>query len=320
MTRFVVSIALLYPSAGQAQAPRQYLESSRPLATTRVVKLAYKNSFDQSPGEALLELPQKVRGPMPLIVTPHAANWTQEMNRSVWTGVAEQFSVMILYPTHQGKFNPRVSLGSEKQIANLRSAIEAVQKKYSIDTHRIYAAGLSQGALETLLLVGRNPEKFAGAIAINGIPDLIAFHRDTGRPIPHDGPSNEQSLRKLRAGQFPALHKLLDADLAGTPDTARAEYYRRSAVTYASVLARIPLILYWAENDELIPNGATHQGGMLAVLIRSFQPAQFHEVKHSGGHGYPFYQVDLNSLTVKVFPRDIFVGSISLLLTFRQAS
>ena len=301
-----------------AQAPKQLLEAFPPSPVERLAKLEYVNPFDGSHGEAVLEIPKQATGPLPLIITPHGGNWTQEMNRSLWSGVADQFGVILLYPTHQGKLNPRVSLGSMKQIGNLEAAVAETRKHYRVDARRIYSAGLSQGALETLLLVGRNPGLFAGALSINGIPDLIAFYNDTGVPVAPQGPPDEEGLRKLRAAQLPALHKAVEADLGGTPDTVRKEYYLRSAVTYSTRLAKIPLIVYWAEDDELIPYGATHQGGMLAGLLRSLGAPALTEVKHSGGHGYPFYRVDLNKMTVKMFPREIFLDSVRQLLSFQK--
>lgn len=305
---------LLAAAAGwlSAQAPKQFLDQLAPSPATKLVTIEYTNPFDQSHGEAMVELPKNLNSPAPLIVTPHAANWTQEMNRSLWTGVADRFGVIILYPRHQGKLNPRLSFGSPRQLANLEAAIAEVERRYPVDKSRVYSAGLSQGAIETLLLAGHHPKQFAGALAINPIADFIAFYEDVG-PAGLEKTADE-SLRKLRSAQWAALRKACEADFGGVPDTALAEYHLRSPVLFAMQLAQVPLILYWAEDDELIPNGATHQGGMLAQVIRTFQPASFHEVKHIGGHGYPFYAIDLGKMTVKVFPREIFIQSVKDML------
>lgn len=306
----IVLLSSAWPS--RAQAPRQLFEKLAPSHGTKLVTIDYTNPFDQSRSEALVELPKNLKAPAALIVTPHAANWTQEENRCLWTGVADQFGVIILYPRHQGKLNPRVSFGSAKQIANLEAAIAEVERRYPVDKARVYAAGLSQGAMETLLLAGRYPRQFAGALAINPVADTIAFYEDIGPPAVNQTPG--EALRKLRAQQWPALRKLCEAEFGGAPDAARADYYLRSAVLFARDLASVPLILYWAEDDELIPNGATHQGGMLARLIRDFHPASLKEAKHTGGHGYPFYGVDLAAMAVKFFPREIFLSSVKEML------
>lgn len=308
-------IALLAISGAlllRAQAPEELLEKLAPSATTKLATIEYTNPFDHSRGEALVELPKNLSAPVPLIVSPHAGNWTQEANRCLWTGVADQFNVIVLYPRHQGKLNPRVSLGSPKQLANLEAAIAEAQRRYPVDKRRVYAAGLSQGAVETLLLAGRNPKQFAGALVINPIVDMIAFWEDLApRAVEKTA---DEPLRKLRAVQWPALRRLCETEFGGPPDSAHAEYYLRSALIFARDLASIPVILYWAEDDELIPNGATHQGGMLARMMRDFHPASLEEVKHIGGHGYPFYQYDLSKMVVKIFPRDIFLGSVKKLL------
>ena len=162
------------------------------------------------------------------------------------------------------------------------------------------------------MLAGRYPKQFAGAMAINPIADFIAFYEDVGPAgVEHTA---DEPLRKLRAVQWPALRALCEAEFGGGPDTARAAYYSRSAVLFARDLASVPLILYWAEDDELIPNGGTHQGGMLAQVIRDFQPPALQEVKHTGGHGYPFYAVDLSKMAVRIFPREIFLASVKQML------
>ncbi|MGH9846654.1 MAG: alpha/beta hydrolase family protein, partial [Blastocatellia bacterium] len=284
---------------------------SPPSPKTKVVKLEFINSFDQSRGEALLEIPEKLNRPVPLIISPNPGNWTPEMNRSIWAGVADQFGVMILYPLHQGKLNPHVSFGSARQLGNLDSALAEVRRRYPVDDSRLYAAGLSQGAIESLLLLGRHPQRFAGALVINPIADYLAFHQ--GGPEP-----KEDFVAQFRLKQWTQLRKLFELDFGGTPDTARAEYYLRSPVLYAQQLAQTPLILYWAENDEIIGRGATQQGGMLAEVIRAFKPATFREVRHSGGHGYPFYRVNLEKLSVSLFPREIFLESVKEMLKFQR--
>jgi poly(3-hydroxybutyrate) depolymerase len=317
-TVFAFIAAALFSLVAAAQAPKQYLDQLPPSPQTKVVTISYVNAFDGSPGQAMLELPPSTGHPLPLIVTPNAANWSQEMNRSNWSGVADRFGVMILYPRGQGDLNPNVTLGSPKQLSNLECAIAEVEKKYPVDRSRVYAAGISQGAIETLLLVGAHPDRFAGALALNSIPDCLAFYGDMKAFVDHPPEGAPDPVTKLRLAQWPVMIKLLEHVTGGTPDTARAAYYQLSAVIDARELAQVPLILYWAEDDELIPNGANHQGGMLANLIRTFHPSDFQEVKHTGGHGYPFYQVDLGSMTVKVFPRQIFLDSVQQLLAFRH--
>ena len=315
---FLCFTALMLVSLGlSAQAPKRFLDQVPPSPKTKVVTIKYENSFDGTPAEALLELPPSMGQPVPLIVTPNAAGWTQEMNRSAWSGVADRFNVMILYPRGQGTPNPNVTIGSPKQMANLESAMAAVEKKYKVDEKRVYAAGVSQGAIESLLLVGRDPERFAGALSINPIVDFIALYDDYYAFLAHPPQDTLDPLTKLRIAQWAALEKLFQMDMGGTPDTARAAYYQRSPVIYAQQISRVPLILYWAEDDELISDGAHHQGGMFADLLRTFHPVHFQEVKHTGGHGYPFYQINLAEMSVNVFPREIFLDSVKPLLQYR---
>ena len=275
----------------RAQAPGEYLRKVPPEVGTRTVTLKYVNRFDNSPGEAILEVPRSITGRAPLIISPHPANWTPESNRSLWSGVTDSLHVFILYPTHQGKANPRVSLGSPRQMGNLESAIDAAVSAYPIDKSKIYAAGLSQGAIEALLLAGRHPERFAGVLSINPIADFSAFYQDV-----------------------PSFQALLKLDCGGPPETKRSEYDQRSPLTYARQLARLPVTMYWADNDEIIPHGPERQGGVLGAAIRAWKPVAFTEIRHSMGHGYPFFGVDIRAKTVGIYPENIALLAIRTLI------
>ena len=76
--------------------------------------------------------------------------------------------------------------------------------------------------------------------------------------------------------------------------------------------------VYWAENDELIPEGEKHQGGMLAKMIRSFQPKAFEEVRHAQGHGYPFFRVDVVNKQIVTFSRGPFLESVKKMLSYAR--
>lgn len=291
----LVLVLLSSPTKLLAQAPEQFLRKWVPSEKTKIVKIEFVNPFDKSQGSALLEVPAKMDGPTPLIISPHAANWSPEANRSIWTGIADEMGVMVLHPVHQGKLLPPISLGSDRQMANLEAAIARVEKLYSVDPKRIYAAGASQGGTESLLLAGRSPQRFAGVLAINPVTDFQAFHKDA-----------------------PGFRDLLDKDFGGTPQTALKEYERRSPTSYADKLARVPLIIYWADNDEIIPNGATRQAGRLCELIQAAKPASFKEVRHSKQHGYPFFRFDSKAKTFEIYDRETFLSSVKEMLRVDQ--
>ncbi len=228
--------------------------------------------------------------------------------------MADQFGVMILLSAPPGKAESEVVLrlaeaigkpgGGDRRSGTALSGREIAGLRGVGSARRWPRTCCSPG--------GRFPKQFAGALAINPVADFIALHEDLSPAAVEQTP--DEALRKLRAVQWPALRKMCEGEFGGPPDAARAEYHLRSPVLFASELATVPLILYWAEDDELIPNGATHQGGMLARVIRDFQPASLEEVKHIGGHGYPFYGIDLSSMTVKFFPRAIFLESVQKML------
>ena len=285
---------IVIPSAcgdARGQAPEELLNALKLSESTKVVRIEFENPFDKSQGSGLLEVPAKMNAPTPLIVSPHGAGWSAETNRPIWRGIADQLGVMILHPTHQGQVVPAVSLGGSRQMANLDAAITYVTEHYNVDPRRIYAAGLSQGATESLLLAGQNPERFAGALAVNPVVDFVTFYEDV-----------------------PGLRDQLDADFGGPPGQAAEEYARRSPVAYASQLASLPVIIYWADNDQLIPNGDTRQSGRLSALIKAQSPAAFTEVRHSQGHGYPFFRWSKTTKQLEVCEQKIFLASVRALL------
>lgn len=319
---FILMLIAVCPLPGWTQASSEFMEMSAPLPKTRVVVVRYINSFDGTPGEALLELPASLDHPVPLVLTSNPAGWTQEMNRCLWTGIADQLNVMILYPRGQDRTAPNASLGAPQQIANLESALLATEKAYPVDHTRIYAAGLSQGALEALLIAGRNPGQFAGVLSINPIADFTAFYHDLmdGQPTAKVDPLHPAPTVSSHSAPSPtaSLAQLIAQEIGGTPDTARAAYYQRSPIIYSAQLARVPLILYWATDDELILNGATHQGGVLAALIRSFHPSSFEEIPHQGGHGYPFFHSQTEPPHIKLYPHKVFMDSVKQMLAWHQ--
>jgi poly(3-hydroxybutyrate) depolymerase len=157
----VMLLGIAAPQLMLAQASQEFMKLSTPSPSTHVEILRYTNSFDGSTGEAMLEIPASSPSDkqhrMPLILTSNPAGWTQAANRCLWTGIADKFHMMILYPRGQDSLEPNASLGAPRQIATLQAALLETEKLYPVDTNRISAAGLSQGALEALLMAAKHP-------------------------------------------------------------------------------------------------------------------------------------------------------------------
>jgi predicted peptidase len=61
--------------------------------------------------------------------------------------------------------------------------VDVVREQYGVASHRVVAAGLSDGATAAWHLLARHPERFCAAIAVAGSPQLDWMHGWRGGPV-----------------------------------------------------------------------------------------------------------------------------------------
>jgi pimeloyl-ACP methyl ester carboxylesterase len=221
---------------------------------------------------------------MPLVVAPHPFGWSVEedyhggcvglkaASHRGWLGVPSEAGVAILQPEGHHRAVARCSMGYEGVVRDLPAWIAAVEMVVRIDPSRVYAAGLSMGGLESLLLVGTYPDRFAAAFAFNPVVDAAAWHEDLV----------QTTSRELRAEGSDAL---IAAEVGGTPHDVPEDYVRRSAFGVLDGLRRVPLSIWWSRLDLIVPRQAECHGRRLYDEIKRLDPdAPVSEYEHTARH------------------------------------
>jgi dipeptidyl aminopeptidase/acylaminoacyl peptidase len=85
---------------------------------------------------------------------------------------AEKNDWIFLHPNYRGRFNNEDATGSEKAVRDVLDALDYAKEHAPVDEDRIYLAGFSGGAMMSLIMVGRYPEKFTAALAWVPVYDL----------------------------------------------------------------------------------------------------------------------------------------------------
>ncbi len=79
---------------------------------------------------------------------------------------------IFLHPNYRGNFDNSEATASEKAVADVMDALAWAEEKAPVDPDRIYLVGFSGGAMMSLIMVGRYPERFAAAVAWVPVYDL----------------------------------------------------------------------------------------------------------------------------------------------------
>jgi poly(hydroxyalkanoate) depolymerase family esterase len=98
-------------------------------------------------------------------------------NGTEWARLADTYGFVVIYPsvTRSSKCfdvsSPQaLKRGGGSDPVGIKSMIDWTVKTYSADTGRIYATGISSGAMMTNVLLGDYPDVFAAGAAFSGVP------------------------------------------------------------------------------------------------------------------------------------------------------
>jgi pimeloyl-ACP methyl ester carboxylesterase len=136
-------------------------------------------------GHYFLYVPKaRAAGPLPAILFLHGSAGNFKAYLWVWSRLAEQQGMVIIAPSF-GFGNWRHPEGTKAALSALDDAATLV----SLDSGRIYLAGLSNGGLGVSHLAATAPERFAGLIFISAVMDThpvdgLTFQEQwRGRPV-----------------------------------------------------------------------------------------------------------------------------------------
>jgi poly(3-hydroxybutyrate) depolymerase len=205
--------------------------------------------------------PDNPSPPLPFVVSPHGRGVRGRTNARMWGELPGRGGFAVVCPAGMGRRLPLYSWGWRGQIddlARMPAITRAARPWLHVDPARVYAVGGSMGGQETLLLVARHPQQFAGAVAFDSIADFLRRYPDFAR-----------LGRKGRV-----LQGLARVEVGGPPATHEQEYRLRSPLHWAEQIAAssVPLQIWWSDADEIVVD-QQHQSGKLFAELRRIGPA-----------------------------------------------
>ena len=255
---------------------------------SRFEEVTFISPADGSPRTALLYSPASVHGsPLPLVLAPHPITWTaaQEYHggwdgmrkwgyHRGWYGLAEEYSVVIALPHGHHRREENCSLGAPEQITDMIHLIDVLKDRgYAIDTRRVYVCGKSMGGQEALVLAGKYADRVAACAAFNPIVNLAAWQEDLAR-------SHVPEIREFQTDL------LVAREVGGLPAEEPELYAERSPDAYLDGLTQAPTLIFWSDEDLIVPRQTTHHSYRLYQMIKARSPASpIAEYNHTRAHG-----------------------------------
>jgi polyhydroxybutyrate depolymerase len=166
----------------------------------------------------LLHVPERYdpATPVPLVVSLHGfAEWPAHLRAiSRWNDLADQHGFIVVYPAGTGfprrwRAGGWGSTGDLRDVTFIADLLDHLAARYSIDPHRIYVNGFSNGGGMTALLACRLADRIAAAGSVAGayahpldacataraVP-FIAFHGTADPIVPYTGgPAGPSAVR-----------------------------------------------------------------------------------------------------------------------------
>ncbi len=162
------------------------------------------------------------KSPLPLVFVLHGATQSAESaeRMSGMSAKADQENFLAVYPTGTGRLSrvPTWNSGAccgyamenkVDDVAFFRVLIARLEKDYSVDPQRIYATGISNGAMMSYRLACELSDKFAAIAPVEGAQDIpchptspvavIVFHGTDDHLVPFNGGSTPYQMGSIRS-------------------------------------------------------------------------------------------------------------------------
>lgn len=189
-----------------------------------------------------LWLPPSGDEPQPLLVGLHS--WSTRYLQDAVTPYgqwAAQEGWAFVSPNFRGVSERPEAAGSELVVSDVLDAVDYAIAQGGVDPERVYVAGWSGGGMVSLLMAGRAPERFAGAVAWVPVADLVDWYAYNSAERPQ-----EDYADQIRAA--------CGGDPTADPQ-ARASCVQRSPLTHldAAREAGVPVYIGHGLSDETVP-------------------------------------------------------------------
>ncbi len=122
----------------------------------------------------------------PLLLVLHSWSADYKQHFSIPYGIwATKNDWVFAHPDYRGAFTNPEATASEQAVQDILDVLAYAKKHARVDTTRIYIAGFSGGAMVALIMAGRFPGIWAGAVAWVPVYDLVQWYQVT-RGAQHD--------------------------------------------------------------------------------------------------------------------------------------
>ncbi len=264
--------------------------------TVRVVDVTFTSSWDGSLQRGSLALPDPLpTAPVPLVLYLHGmfscysqqaphhdvaadANIGQLVAQRGWLFAAPELHGENPVPLPGDPWDPAAGcpqpvspgyrpMGARPAQRDVLDLLAYVRARYPVDAERVYLISFSAGGLTLLTALGKFTDRFAGAVVYSSPTDLARWLAEDPRAYPNIW---------LEVGGFPT-----DRPFA---------YARRSPLSFAANLSRVPLLLVHGRQDTRVP---VHHARDLYTAIKAADPdAPVVLREYDGDHGGPFDPTD----------------------------
>jgi poly(hydroxyalkanoate) depolymerase family esterase len=153
----------------------------REAAAAPTATLTEVTNFGTNPSnlQMYLYVPDSVTAHPAVVVAVHycTGSGPAMYNGTEWAQLADRYGFVVVYPsvTRASKCfdvaSPQaLKRGGGSDPVGIKSMVDWVTRTYSADTSKIYATGISSGAMMTNVLLGDYPDVFAAGAAFSGVP------------------------------------------------------------------------------------------------------------------------------------------------------
>ncbi|MCW3066878.1 MAG: hypothetical protein JWN32_4050 [Solirubrobacterales bacterium] len=266
VTRLGIAVAVVFAAAA-ALAP------AATAGTGALTSGDYTGAAGNQHYELYIPSTYKAGTAVPLVVALHGCTQTADQFRllSRWDTLAEAKGFIVVFPQQDPNANQlkcwdfyqdgsmHRSAGEPARIAAVTSMIE---QKYSVDPHRVYAAGLSAGGAMASVMAATYPDLFA-AIGIGSGCEYAATATCAGYKSADPAQAAQQAYKEMGAHAHPMPFIAFEGDADTTVPPVNADQ----------------LVQQWLTTDDLADDG-TLNGSVPSA------PANTTQGQVQGGRSY----------------------------------